>query len=97
MDSFWGTFLGGLASGVALLLLTHYIYKRARRRSKGESAPTSSMKELRPYLPVIVGLTLLLLGLFGGEKVAEHSAYLISIGGILTLMGSIWAAIGMFD
>lgn len=97
MTSFWGTFFGGLASGVALLLLTRYIHRRVRRRSKGESVPALSMKELRPYLPLVVGLVLLLLGLFGGEEVAEFSDYLVGFGGMLMVLGSIWVAIGMFD
>jgi hypothetical protein len=93
MGSFWGTFLGGLASGVVLLLLTHYIYRRARRQLKSESAPTFNIKEPHPYIPLIIGLALFLLGLFGGEKVAEFSVVLIGWGLGLLLVASIFIAV----
>lgn len=92
MTGFWPTFLGGVAAGVVLLLLSLLINTRARRRSKGEPAPTFNMKELRPYLPLIIGLTLLLLGLFGGDKVAEYSVVLIGWGLPLMLVSSIYIA-----
>jgi len=96
MAGFWPTFLGGVASGIVILILGLFISRRVRRRSEDESVPAFRMRDLRPYLPLLIGLGLLLLGIFGGERVGEASATLVSFGIVLLLVGSIWA-LGGFD
>jgi len=92
VSDFWMTFLGGLASGIALTLLSSFVRRLIRRRSLGEPMLELSIEKLRPFIPILVGAILLFLGLFGGQRVESYSDYLVGIGAMLMLMGSIWAS-----
>ena len=92
MTDFWVTFLSGLASGIVLILLTFFIRRSARRRSRGEPVLELSVEKLRPFIPILVGAILLLLGLFGGKRVEPYSSILVGMGAVLMMMGAIWAS-----
>ena len=92
MTDFWMTFLGGLASGIVLTLLSSFVRRLVRRRSRGEPMLELSIEKLRPFIPILVGAMLLLLGLFGGKQVESSSDYLVGVGVMLMLMGSMWAS-----
>lgn len=92
MTDFWMTFVAGLASGIVLTLLSSFVRRLVRRRSRGEAMPELRIEKLRPFIPILVGAILLLLGLFGGKQVESSSDYLVGMGAMLMLMGSIWAS-----
>jgi membrane protein DedA with SNARE-associated domain len=92
VTDFWMTFLGGLASGVVLTVLGYFVRRLFQRRSRGEPMIELSMEKLRPFIPILVGAILLLLGLFGGKQVESSSDYLVATGAMLMFMGSIWAS-----
>lgn len=92
MADFWLSFLGGLASGIALFALTVFIRRLIRRRSQGKAMLELNMKELRPFIPIAVGLVLLLLGIFGGQRAKDYAFLLVPFGAVMLIVGAIWAS-----
>ena len=84
--------MAGLASGVVLTLLSYFVRRLVRRRSRGEPMVELSMEKLRPFIPMVVGFILLLIGLFGGERVEEFSFLLVGFSVPIILISAIRAS-----
>lgn len=83
MSSFWSNFIAGLASGIALTLLTAVFSRMLRKRAKGEPAKLD-MRALRSLIVLIIGLVLVLLDTFVVEQSSRGSlrgigAFLIGV------------------
>lgn len=71
MTDFWVTFLSGLASGIVLLMLATFVRNLVRRRSQGEPVLKLDIRESRPLIPIVMGLILVILGLFVRQVVDD--------------------------
>lgn len=83
MSEFWVTFIGGLVSGIVLIVLTTLIRRIVRRRSKGEAIGLN-VKELRPLVAVAIGFALIFIDIF----LVNASGFLMGMGGLILL----WSA-----
>jgi len=70
MSDFLLAFVGGLASGVVLTILTALIRRLLRRRAKSESVALN-WKELRPLVVIVVGFALIFIDIFLVTRRAE--------------------------
>jgi len=84
MSEFWITFVGGLASGIVLTVLTTVIRRVLRRRSEGEQLKLKS-KELRPLVAIIVGFALIFIDIL----MISDGGFLMGMGGMILL----WSAL----
>ena len=84
MSEFWVTFISGLASGIALIVLTALIRRLLRRRAKGE-ATRLNLKELRPLVAIVIGFALIFIDIF----MIDDGGFLMGMGGMILL----WSAL----
>jgi len=78
------TFVGGIASGIVLVVLTTLVRRLLRKRSKGEPVKLN-IKELRPLVAIGIGFALIFIDIF----MINDGGYLIGIGGMIL----IWSAL----
>ena len=84
MSDFWIAFLGGLASGIVLIVLTILIRRLFQKRSEG--APIKLTKEeFRPLLVIAIALTLIFVDVF----LIDNGGYLIGVGAFILVFGVI--------
>ncbi len=81
MSDFWITFIGGLASGVVLIVLTTLIRRLLRRRAKGE-ATRLNLKGLRPLGAIAIGFALIFIDIF----MINDGGFITGIGGMILIM-----------
>jgi len=84
MSEFWITFVGGLASGIVLVVLTTVIRRVLRRRSEGEPKKLK-VKELRPLVAIVIGFALIFIDIL----MIDDGGFLTGMGGVILL----WSAL----
>ncbi len=82
MNDFWLAFLGGLASGIVLIVLATILRRFFRRHSEGSSLKLSK-KELRPLVVMAIGLALIFVDAF----LIDNGGYMMGIGGMILIWG----------
>lgn len=83
MSDFWMTFVGGIASGIVLVVLTTLARRLLRRRSKGEPVKLS-VKELRPLVAIAIGFALIFIDIF----LINDGGYLMGMGGMILMFSA---------
>lgn len=84
MSDFWITFVGGIASGIVLVVLTTLARRLLRRRSKSEPIKLN-IKQLRPLVATAIGFSLVFIDIF----LINDGGVLMGVGGVILM----WSAL----
>lgn len=83
LSDFWITFIGGIASGIVLVVLTTLIRRLLRRRAEGEPVKLG-IKELRPLVAIVIGFGLIFIDIF----LVGARGFLMGLGGLILMFSA---------
>jgi len=94
MNSFWQSYIAGLASGVTLTVLTYvitYIIRKRREEPKSQNDAViklATLKFWRSLIPILAGLVLVIINAFYPEQpwISLPAVMLLMWGGMSFLM-----------
>jgi len=89
---FWVAFLGGLASGIFLTVVTAFVRGLFRKPARGKQKLQGDTKVLRLLILIFTGLALIILALLFYDKIGKMSLWLI-IPAVLMMAGAATEAI----
>jgi hypothetical protein len=89
ISDFWIAFLGGLASGIVLIILTAFMRRLLRKQPQDKQEPRKGIKELSPLIILGSGFILTLLALLFYDKIGIMSYAIILPGVMLLIIGAI--------
>ena len=89
MTTFWPTFLGGVASGVVILLVGSFVRRLIRERPEGGVWLKLNAKQLGPIIVVVVGgIIVVIAALTRQEGFDAMAAILMILGFVAKVVGA---------